>query len=480
MKYDKYISTTLPYANSVPHIGHALEFIQADALVHYFKHINKEDVFFNIGVDENGLKVYSKAQELGLDTKEYLDQSCLNWTEFCRIFQIEADNFYRTTNPAHHVLVKKFWQECLERGDLYKKAYSGKYCTGCESFKTETDLVNGKCPDHNIEPTIIEEENWFFRVSKYKGLLYGWLQHEKDFLSPQSKTPELQNIILDSDDISVSRLKKNVPWGVEVPNDPDQVIYVWFDALLNYIFAVQDFDSQHFIQICGPDNLRFQGSLFQSILQSANLKHTEKLLVHGTILDSEGKKMSKTLGNVIDPIDQVNKYGLDAVRYYALAGLSTYSNGSWNEKDLVKLYNADLADDFGNLIARTLHLIDTKNVAIDIKNIELFTFPDDTATQYKSQIVEKIDRVSALWESYEINQAIKETNSIVKLANKYINDCRPWEQGREYVNVLNNLYFTLNLVNELYLPILSSETYSMIKVSLTLKKKVIIFKKIEI
>ena len=479
MKYDKYISTTLPYANSVPHIGHALEFIQADSLTKYFRHVKKETVYFNIGVDENGLKVYTKAQELGLETKEYLDSLCLKWTEFCNKFQIKSNNFYRTTNPAHHVMVKKFWEQCLERGDLYKKTYVGKYCIGCESFKTDVDLVDGKCSDHNTVPDIIEEENWFFKVEKHKGLVYGWLQSEREtFLKPSSKISELENIILESTDISVSRLKKNVPWGIEVPNDPDQVIYVWFEALLNYIFAVQDFNEQYFIQLCGPDNLRFQGSLFQSILASAGYFHTKKLLVHGTVLDSNGKKMSKSIGNVIDPIDQLDKYGLDAVRYYALAGLSTYGNGAWNEKDLVKLYNTELADDFGNLISRTLHLIDTKNVKIDIENIELFTFPDDTATQYKTQIVEKIDKITELWDGFEINQALKETNSIVKLANKYINDCRPWEQGREYVNVLNNIYFTLNLVNELYLPILSDETYNLIKTSLISKKKVIIFKKI--
>lgn len=479
MKYDKYISTTLPYANSVPHIGHALEFIQADSLVKYFRHISGESVYFNIGIDENGLKVYTKAQELGLDTQEYLDSLCLKWTEFCRLFQIGPNNFYRTTNSAHHVMVKKFWNDSLERGDLYKKTYSGKYCTGCESFKTEADLIEGKCPDHNTIPDVIEEENWFYQVEKHKGLVYGWLQANKDFLQPSSKTPELENIILASEDISVSRLKKNVPWGIEVPNDPDQVIYVWFEALMNYIFAVQEFNDQHFIQICGPDNLRFQGSLFQNMLMSKGYNNTKKLLVHGTILDSTGKKMSKSLGNVIDPIDQLDKYGLDAVRYYALAGLSTYGNGCWDEKELVQLYNSELADDFGNLISRTLHLIDTKNVKIDLENIELFTFPDDTATQYKTEIVKKIDKVTELWDSYEINQALKETNSMVKLANKYINDCRPWEQGREYINVLNNIYFTLNLVNELYLPILSTETYSLIKQSLINKKKVIIFKKLE-
>jgi len=482
MKYDKYISTTLPYANSVPHIGHALEFIQADALVHYFRDVQKETVFFNVGLDENGLKVYTKSKELGLDTQQYLDSLYSNWVTFCKQFQIEPDNFYRTSSLYHHVKVQNFWNECLERGDLYKKTYSGKYCTGCESFKTDSDLIDGKCSDHGTEPVQVDEENYFFKIARYKSFIYGWLQYnKKDFLVPQSKTAELENIILRAEDISVSRLKKNVPWGVPVPNDSEQVIYVWFEALLNYIFAVEDFQEQNFIQLCGPDNLRFQGSLLQTILASAHLNNTKKLLVHGTVLDSNGKKMSKTLGNVVDPFEQLLKYGLDAVRYYTLAGLSTYGNGSWDGKELINIYNTELADDFGNLISRTLHLIDVKNVVIDIKNKELFSFDDsvNANSEYKNAIYNKINLIFSLWEQFEINQALKETNAILKLANKYINDSAPWKEGNEYVNVLNNLYFTINLVNELYLPVLSKETYALIKESLIQKKKVIIFKKIE-
>jgi methionyl-tRNA synthetase len=487
MKYDKYISTTLPYANSVPHIGHSLEFIQADALVKYFKRVQSEDVFFNVGLDENGLKVHTKAKELGVDTQDYLNSLCLDWTAFCTKFQIEPDNFYRTSRKAHYDLVQQFWTESLERGDIYKKKYTGQYCVGCESFKTSADLVDGKCPDHGTVPETVEEENYFFRVEKYKTAVFGWLQYhktqspfqtvenEKTFLKPRSKTAELENIILSSEDISISRLKKNVPWGVPVPNDPDQVIYVWFDALLNYIFAVSDFDEQTFIQICGPDNLKFQGSLFQSILESANHKHTTKLLVHGTILDEQGRKMSKTLGNVIDPIDQLNKYGLDAVRYYTLAGLSTYGDGCWSEKDLVQLYNTELADDFGNLISRTLHLIDTKDVEINL----LFNKGEYNLDPYVTAVFDKIKGVKELWIDFEINQALKETNSILKLANKYINDTAPWKEGNEYVRVLNNLFFTLKEVNKLYSPILSKETSDQIKDALIQKKKVIIFKKIE-
>lgn len=469
MKYDKYISTTLPYANSVPHIGHALEFIQADALVHYFKGVAKENVFFNIGIDENGLKVYTKAKELGIDTQAYLDSLALDWIEFCKKFEIESDNFYRTTRISHHGMVQRFWTKCLERGDLYKKPYSGLYCVGCESFKTEADLIPGYryCPDHNTVPIVIEEENWFFKVSKYKGLVYGWLQANKDVLIPQSKLTELENIILQSDDISVSRLKKNVPWGVTVPGDEDQVIYVWFEALLNYIFAVEDFDAQYFIQLCGPDNLRFQGSLLQAILASSNHKHTSKLLVHGTVVDASGKKMSKSMGNVVDPMEQLQKYGLDAVRYYTLAGLPTYKNASWSESDLVKKYNSELADDYGNLLARVLHLIDTKNVEI--------TGPE---FEFEHAVEVLVKNAKYHWQEYDINMAVNETNVLLKMGNKYINDTKPWEKDKNYQQILNNLYFLLCETNKLYLPVLSAKTYQLIEEALVLKKKVIIFPKL--
>ncbi len=262
-----------------------------------------------------------------------------------------------------------------------------------------------------------------------------------------------------------------MPWGISVPNDDDHVIYVWFEALLNYIFAVQNFDEQYFIQLCGPDNLRFQGSLFQAILESGNHVHTKKLLVHGTILDSEGKKMSKSLGNVIDPIDQLEKYGLDAVRYYTLAGITTYGNGSWNEKDLIDLYNSHLADDYGNLISRTLHLIDTKNVEIH---------PNHSESEFIKQLISKFNNVYSLLDNFEIKDYLIEINNIVKFANKYISDTKPWAEGSDYTTILNNLYCVLGEVTKLYLPIISEKSHLIITEALQSKKKIIAFNKIKI
>jgi methionyl-tRNA synthetase len=287
------------------------------------------------------------------------------WLDFCDKFQIKYDSFYKTSDKSHHDKVQIIWNRFVERGDIYKKYYSGTYCLGCESFKIEKDLVDGKCQDHPTTPLqLIEEENYFFKLTKYKETLLNWIDLNPDFLQPQYKIEELRNIINSSEDISISRLKENCPWGISVPNDSDQIIYVWFDALLNYIFAAgyltEDFKWDRVIQICGPDNLRFQALIFQSFLESEGIKKSDKLLVHGTILDKDGKKISKSIGNVIDPFDQLQKWGLDAVKYYSLAGLSTYSDSNWNEDELVRLFNNEICNYWGNLVARTLQLDDTK------------------------------------------------------------------------------------------------------------------------
>lgn len=470
-----FITTTLPYVNSKPHIGHALEFIQADALKRYFVELTDNVVKLNIGLDEHGLKVFTKSKELEKSTQQYCDEQAEGWLSFCKLFRIDYDTFYRTTSPDHKEKVHKFWNECLERGDLYKKEYSGKYCVGCESFKTDSDLINGKCPDHNVEPIYTSEENWFFRTTKYTEHLLNWLDKEgKTFLVPNIKLNELRNVIVSGVDISVSRNKESVPWGISVPNDDSQMIYVWFEALSNYLFASNynsegkdNFWKGTTIQLCGPDNLRFQGHIFQALIASVGVKHTSKLLVHGTILDENGKKMSKSLGNVVDPIDQIEKYGLDAVRYYALAGLHTCLNGNWSERDLVDLYNSALADDYGNLLARTIHLIDLKACPIDNPYID---------KNFQLDIENKIEEIKNEWQNLNISKAIELTNAILKFGNKYINNAKPWSEN-DYITPLNNLYYLLEECTNLLEPVIPDGSYHARK-CLSSKKKSIIFTKL--
>jgi methionyl-tRNA synthetase len=454
--------------NSVPHIGHAFEFILADAISKFLK--TKTDVHFNVGLDEHGLKVWSKAKELGISPEQHIENLTKVWLDFCNKFQIKYDSFYKTSDKSHHDKVQIIWNRFVERGDIYKKHYSGTYCLGCESFKIEKDLVDGKCVDHPTTPLqLIEEENYFFKLTKYKETLLNWIDLNPDFLQPQYKIEELRNIINSSEDISVSRLKENCPWGVSVPNDSDQVIYVWFDALLNYIFAAgyltEDFKWDRVIQICGPDNLRFQALIFQSFLESEGIKKSDKLLVHGTILDKDGKKISKSIGNVIDPFDQLQKWGLDAVKYYALAGLSTYSDSNWNEDELVRLYNNEICNDWGNLVARTLHLVDTKSIVSNF-------VPND----FIDNVDKLVSEVNDLWSQFRVREALQKTNEIVKIGNKYINDEKPWENVN-YNIILSNLYYLIKEVNKLYYPVFPDKCDETSNAILN-KKKVILFSKI--
>jgi len=464
--------------NSVPHIGHAFEFILADAISKWLKLRNPNTTHFNVGLDEHGLKVWEKSQELGITPEEHIENLTKLWKEFCVKFNIEYDSFYKTSDKSHHEKVQVIWQNFVRSGDIYKAHYKGKYCKGCESAKQDSELVDGKCPDHpTTEIELVEEENYFFKLSKYREPLLKWISETPDFLEPKSKLEELKNLIIGADDISISRTKEKCPWGVAVPYDDSQVIYVWFDALLNYIFAAgysvntlaqPDFKWDNVIQLCGPDNLRFQAVIFQSFLEAEGLKKSNKLLVHGTILDKDGRKISKSIGNVIDPIDQLEKFGLDAVRYYALAGLSTYSNSNWNEEELKNLWNADIVNDWGNLVSRVLHLTDIK-CGGKVNRLPENDF-NDTINRYK-------DEVSTLWDEFKVKDALKKTNELVKFANKYINDVKPWA-STNYEVELSNLLTLLLTVNALYVPLFGTKKCNEITNLIHAGKKEILFSRI--
>jgi methionyl-tRNA synthetase len=472
MNNHKYITTTLPYINSKPHIGHALEFIQADALARWFRSQGK-DVFFNVGVDEHGSKVHKQAVELGIDTQAYCDEQAASWIEFCSKFGISYDNFYRTSSEFHKARVQSFWKKCVERGDIYKGTYTGMYCVGCESKKLEKDLINGKCPDHDTVPETLDEVNWFFRLSKYKDTLLENAHREK-FLYPSFKSTELVNLIEECEDISISRDRKIVPWGIQVPDDDTQTIYVWFEALLNYIFALDgatEFDDfwRESVQLCGPDNIRFQGCIFQAFLLSAGLSPTDKLLVHGTVTGPDGTKMSKTKGNVIDPIDQLDKFGVDAVRHYALGGISTFYNSAWSEKDLITLANDDLADNYGNLFARVMHL----------RNKNDYTGSDKKTKAFCKTVNTLYERAAAFWNDLHISNAIGVIGEILDFGNKYINDREPWKNPETERETLDNLFYLLEKVTILQAPVTPTICEEASR-ALQDNRKVILFQKIKL
>lgn len=369
-----YITTTLPYVNADPHVGFALEIVQADAYARFNRLMGRE-VFFNFGVDEHGQKVWRKAKEEGRDIEEYVNHFASRFGALKGDLNLSYDNFIRTTDPDHIKAAEEMWKRAEASGDIYKKKYRGLYCVGCEAFVKEGELVEGKCPDHpNILPEEIEEENYFFKFSKYGERLLAYL--EGDVILPDWRKKEAINFVkVGLEDFSISRVKEKMPWGVPVPGDKEQVMYVWFDALTNYISTLGwPFDSEvqgdlfekfwtngETVQFAGKDQVRFQSLIWQAMLMSAGIKNTDKVFYHGFIT-SNGQKMSKSIGNVISPFDLVRKYlpaqagGTDAVRYYLLRHIHPTEDSDLTEEKFIEAYNGNLANGLGNLTARIMKM----------------------------------------------------------------------------------------------------------------------------
>jgi methionyl-tRNA synthetase len=481
MKNEKlYITTTLPYVNAELHIGHSLEFVQADALARYFRNkLGEKNVFFNVGTDEHGQKIFQQAEKEGLSLQDFVDKYSQRVKDFCKLFFIEYDYFYRTSDKDHHKAAQEFWKRCDEKGDIYKKKYKGLYCVGCERYITEKELVDGKCPDHDNVPELKEEENYFFKLSEYKKELLDWLEKNPDVLKPRKRLKELKTIISEVEDISISRLRENLPWGIEVPGDPEQVFYVWFDALTNYV-NVLGFGSDEKrlnewwpgIQLFGPDNLRFQGCIWQGMLASVGLPFSKRLLGHGMVLGPDGRKMAKTLGNIISPFDQEEKFGAEIVRFYLLTGIATYADSSYKEDDLINMYNSRLANNFGNLLNRVIHLANSKDVEINNeKKVE---------EGFKEKVDNLEKEIIDLYDDYEIALAGEKVDILADFGNKYITEEEPWDKDKkeeEVENILNNLSYLLKKVIEYYYPIIPISCKKA-KEALEKREKIILFEKI--
>jgi methionyl-tRNA synthetase len=301
-----YITSTLPYVNSDPHVGFALEIVQADILARYHALLG-DDVFFNTGTDEHGVKIYRKAEEEGKEPQAYVDEYAAKFDHLKATLNLSYNSFIRTTDQKHIAAAQEFWKRCADNGDIYKKEYSVKYCSGCELEKTDSELVDGKCSLHpNLEIELIHEENYFFKFSKYQDELLKLYKEQPDFVVPAHRLNEIRSFVAQGlTDFSISRLKEKMPWGVPVPGDESQVMYVWFDALVNYISCL-DWPDEKFsewwpsIQFAGKDNLRQQSAMWQAMLLSAKIPTSKQIMIHG-FLTSDGKKMSKSLGNVVDP-----------------------------------------------------------------------------------------------------------------------------------------------------------------------------------
>lgn len=380
-----YITTTLPYVNSDPHIGFAGEIIRADIIARFHKLLG-EDVFFNTGTDEHGLKIYRNAVEKGEETQVYVDRYAERFRGLKELLGISPDiNFIRTTDKHHIHAAQEFWKLCDKHGYIYKKNYEVKYCVGCELEKTDSELVDGKCPIHpNLTIELISEENYFFKFSAFQEKLLALYAKQKDFVIPDFRFNEIKAFVARGlEDFSISRLKSKMPWGIPVPNDDDQVMYVWFDALVNYISAlgwpkdIEKFgrfwgntEMPNAVQYAGKDNLRQQSAMWQAMLMAAELPPSKHIVIGGFVT-SNGAKMSKSLGNVVDPYKVVEEYGTEALRYFMARELSPFEDGDFTFDRFKEAYNANLANGLGNLVSRIMKLATTHlSHAAEIKDGE--------------------------------------------------------------------------------------------------------------
>lgn len=420
-----YVTTSIPYINSKPHIGFALEIVQADVLARWHRMLG-HPVFFLTGTDEHGSKVDQIAKAENTTPQAIAERNSALFAELKSVLNLSNDDFIRTSDQNRHWPgAQKLWRQLVAAGDIYKDIYRGLYCVGCEAFIMEKDLVDGRCSVHDNTPESIKEENYFFRLSKYAGQIAEKIQAKELEIIPEGRAKEVLNLIKSGlTDISFSRPTDKLPWGVPVPDDPSQTMYVWSDALANYITGIgYGRDEKNFqkwwpadLHIIGKDILRFHAAIWPGMLLSAGLPLPQKILAHGFI-GSGGRKMSKSLGNVIDPVEVVNKYGTDALRYYLLREIPATDDGDFSWQRLEELYNNELAANLGNLLSRVLHMVH-KYFGGKIP-------PAGPEIWESTRAV--IDHLEGYMQALDLRQAILAVNQYIGQLNVFVDRQKPWE-----------------------------------------------------
>lgn len=418
-----YITTSIVYANAVPHLGFVLELVQADVLARYHRLLG-EKVFFLTGVDEHGLKISRAAEKAGKTPQVFTEEIFQKAKELKAVFHLSNDDFIRTTDKKRHwPAVKKLWFALQKKGDIYKKKYRGFYCSGCEAFIISKDLINGKCVIHQKEPEIFEEENYFFRLSKYSQKIAELLKKEKIKIIPLSRQKEILNFVgRGLEDVSFSRVRANLEWGIPAPGDAEQTIYVWADALTNYLSALGYGKNENKlkkywppdIHCIGKDILKFHAALWPAMLLSLKSPLPKKILVHGFIT-VDGQKMSKSLGNVVDSFKLAADYGGEAVRYFLLRELPTTEDGDFTEEKFKQRYNADLANGLGNFASRVTAL----RLAEKIKSP-----PADKKIEAKIQEIRR--RAFQKLDDFKFNESLSTIWELIAFGDGYLNQYKPW------------------------------------------------------
>jgi methionyl-tRNA synthetase len=459
-----YITTAIDYVNAKPHIGHAFEKVLADAISRW-KKLKGEEVYFLTGTDENAQKNVQAAKLAGIPTKKFVDKNSKLFIELCKKLDIDYDDFIRTTEKRHTEKSQEIFKKVYDKGEIYKGNYEGHYCYGCESFKTEKDLVDGKCAEHDKKPEWLSEETYFFKLSKYKNKLIKFVEK---YIVPKSKKNEILSRLKNENlrDLSVSRT--NLEWGIDSSVDKKFKIYVWFDALINYISGANG-NWPADVHVVGKGINWFHSVIWPAILISSDYKLPKTLLVHG-YLNIKGKKMSKSLGNVIDPVELIEKYGSDSVRY-SLFRCSVFDDSDYSEELLIKRHNDELADKLGNLVSRVSTLAEKYGIEKNKKWGIPFQIP-----KFEKDFEKHMN-------NYEFDKALNVLFSFIDILNGYVQNERPWAIHEEDFKkaVLYNLVLGVRTITpylEIFVPQASKKISKTFKTD-KIKKSEILFKKIK-
>ena len=447
-----YITTSIAYTNAPPHIGFALELIQADLVARYNRSIG-HSVMFLTGTDEHGLKIARKAKDLGKDPKEFCDEISSRFRKLTQELNVSNDDFIRTTDKEKHWPgVLKFWKTMESSGDIYEKDYQGLYCVGCETFIREKDLVDGKCPYHKTEPEKIREKNHFFKLSKYSKKIMDIIENNEIEIIPHNRKNELIHFIEKGlEDVSFSRPKEKIGWGIPVPGDESKLIYVWGDALVNYVSAIgYGRDESSFndywpadVHFIGKDISKFHALIWPGMLLSAKLPLPKKIFIHG-FLTIDGQKMSKSLGNIVDPFDLIDRYGSDPVRYFFLREMNPTEDGDFSQEKFRDRYNADLADGLGNLVARVFSMALKSQIKLS-DSIKI-------RPSFIKEIEKTSEKKNELMSEFKFNSALEEIWKLISFADKYIERNRPWERREGSDLIIKELIYLIYSIGEMIEP----------------------------
>ena len=470
-----YITTAIAYTNAGPHIGHALEFIQADVVVRYHRLLG-EETFFLTGTDEHGTKIARAAAAAGEKEQDFVDRIAVQFVKLDKDLNISNDGFIRTTDKERHwPAVVKLWKKLEEKRDLYKKTYKGLYCSGCEAFLRKSEVVDGRCVIHKTEPDKVSEENWFFKLPKYKKEIKNKIESGELKIVPEIRKKEILNLLDDAEDVSFSRPSKDLRWGIPVPGDDNQTMYVWADALTNYISAIgYEQETEQFkkfwpadVHLIGKDILRFHALYWPAMLMAIGLELPKAIYVHGFIT-VDGEKMSKSIGNVVDPFALINKYGAEVARYFLIREIPSGEDGNFSYAKLEERYNGDLANGLGNLVQRIITLIESKI------NGELIFKKELLEKEVEARVAELFKKYRESIDNFQLHEALGNVWELVSLGDKYMDDKKPWvaikHDEAEFLKIMTNLVSVLYNVAWMLLPFMP-ETADKIFEALSADKK---------